>query len=281
MNQLQTIVLSDDNFEKIAGLAQDRFGLHLTTSKRTLVNSRLQKRLEHHRLNSFDEYVDFLSSPEGKSEDQELISCLTTNVTHFFREPHHFDLIKEEFSKALANRARSGEKIRIWSAGCSTGEETYSLLMSLFEVMPDLCSYDVRVLATDIDTKVLEIAKQGRYKSHDVNVLDETIRSKYFLQEGFDSQIRDELKAPVTFGLLNLIEPFPMSGLFDIVLCRNVTIYFDKQTQWKVWTKIHSQMKNGSLLLIGHSERLSGDEVEKFESVGVTAYRKSIRKSDQ
>lgn len=275
MQRQSSSVLTEEGFSKIAKIAKDRFGLNLSPTKRSLVAKRLQNRLACNEIDKFEDYIDLLNSNQGLNENQGLIWSLTTNVTQFFREPHHFEILKKEFQDRLIAKAKTGEKVRIWSAGCSTGQETYSILMSIFEAFPDFQRYDVRILATDLDTRVVEYAKTGVYRGSEIEGLSDTQIQKYFRKQNCDFKVRSELKASATFGNLNLIEPFPMEGQFDVIFCRNVAIYFDREVQELVWKRISQQLRLNSILLIGHSERLSGLAEKSFRVIGTTAYRKT------
>jgi chemotaxis protein methyltransferase CheR len=266
--------LSDENFSEIAAIARSRFGLSLTLSKRPLVTARLQKRLEALNFESFDRYLDHIKSSDGAGETNDLVASLTTNVTHFFREMHHFELLRERIFPDLIERARNGEKVRIWCAGCSSGQEPFSLAMTLLPMFPDVSKHDFRILATDIDATILEKARQGFYPASEIKGLDDAQKKQFFHKVSDGYQIRNELIGLITFGLLNLVEPFPFKGPFDVVICRNVAIYFDRRTQEEIWTKFADIMPDGAILMIGHSERLSTLAENDFDAIGVTSYRR-------
>ncbi len=266
--------MSDENFVEIAAIARSRFGLSLSPSKRPLVTARLQKRLEALNIESFDRYLDHIKSSEGESETDGLVTSLTTNVTHFFREMHHFDLLRDSIFPDLIARARTGEKVRIWCAGCSSGQEPYSLVMTLLPMFPDVGHHDFRILATDIDATMMEKARKGFYPGIEIRGLDEAQKKQFFVEENDGYQIRKELRDLVTFGQLNLVEPLPFQGPFDVIICRNVAIYFDRQTQEEIWKKFAQIMPDGAVLMIGHSERLSATADGDFTPIGTTTYRR-------
>jgi len=267
--------LSDGKFEELKEVAKIKFGLHITETKRQLVSTRICKRMEQLGIETFEEYFNLVGSSDGKEQNDGLVSALTTNVTHFFREPHHFELIGQEFADRLMTRAKAGEKIRLWCAGCSTGQETYSLVMTILKVFPDVVSFDVKILSTDIDPIVVKKAKDGIYSRQDLSGLRDNQIVEHFDQYGEKFQVKKKLKEIVTFGILNLMDEFPMKGEFDVILCRNVAIYFERSIQEIVWTKILQRMSENGLLMIGHSERLYGEAAQNVDSVGVTAYRRS------
>jgi len=243
---------SDSDFEIISKIAIDHFGLSLPAAKKSMVYSRVSRRLRKLGYENFASYRELLLSPDGVSERTELLSALTTNVTHFFREQHHFDFLQEKILPDLLKRARAGERVRIWSAGCSTGQEPYSIALTVVEACPDASNLDLKILATDIDPKVIAETSP--------EVLS----------------ICSSTKDLVSFGVLNLTRPFPFSGVFDVIFCRNVAIYFNKATQEKVWQDISNFLPVGGNLFIGHSERLCGSAVMSLKPVGITSYEKSI-----
>jgi len=267
-------------FEQISDIAKHKFGLQLTESKRQLVSTKIQKRMEKLGIDTFDDYFELLQSSMENEEDEGLVSALTTNVTNFFREPHHFEMIGKEFQSRLTSKARSGEKIRLWCAGCSTGQETYSLVIKLFEVFPDIGEFDVKVLSTDIDPNVLSRAKRGKYFEKEMEGMENNLINRYFNKIEDTYQIDEKLIQLVTFGTLNLMDEFPMTGLFDIILCRNVAIYFDRAIQEFVWTRIYQRLTQHGLLMVGHSERVSGEASQYVENVGVTTYRRKALHND-
>lgn len=270
-------VFTDDDFEYIRALIGEYSGIHLTEGKRELVYARLAKRLRDLGLTDFRQYCDLLRA----GEQDELIACvnaITTNVTSFFREEHHFSYLAETVMPWLINHyGRSGSgKLRMWSAGCSSGEEPYSIDMTLRD-FPELDKWDVKILATDLDSNVLQCAKRGIYKMDQLDKVSETKRRKWFLR-GDDSnlgqvKIRPELKSRIYFRQLNLMGPWPMHGLFHVIFCRNVVIYFDKTRQKELFQRFADILVPEGYLFIGHSENLFGVS-DRFRSIGRTIYRK-------
>ncbi|MEM9433268.1 MAG: protein-glutamate O-methyltransferase [Pseudomonadota bacterium] len=265
---------SDHHFSKIANLAHREFGLHLPENKKSLVYSRLARRLRSLKLSGFEEYCGLLENDVDCAESRNLLSALTTNVTHFFREGHHFEILQADVYPKLVGKAKQGEKIRIWSAGCSAGHEPFSIALSLLSSFPDATNFDVKILATDIDPAILSKARMGKYSSDDVDSIPSEIRQRFLSETSDGFEIGSEAKALVSFGELNLIHSWPVKGPFEIIMCRNVAIYFDKQTQAKLWARFAELLSPTGVLMIGHSERLSANVTEQFSSLGVTAYRK-------
>ncbi len=271
------MAMADDTFFEISSIAKARFGLNLSESKRPLVTARLQKRLEVLNLGSFQEYLELIKSSDGHIETDGLVTSLTTNVTQFFREPHHFEMLREGVFPGLIDRALSGGRARIWCAGCSSGQEPYSVAICLAELMPEFAKYNVKILATDIDISMLSKAKEGSYTEKESTGLTDSQIRKFFKKNGDQHQVDRALRNGISFGQLNLIEEYPVKGPFDVIMCRNVAIYFEKETQSEIWLRFSSLMQEGSVLFIGHSERLSPEALEYFEPIGVTAYQRNSK----
>jgi chemotaxis protein methyltransferase CheR len=267
--------LSVDAFRRIAGIVRREAGIHLPDTKLSLVFSRLVRRVAETGAGSFERYGDLVSSPAGAEELRRMVEALTTNYTFFFREPHHFRHFETEVLPELAQRARAGGRVRIWSAGCSTGQETYSAAMSLLRTVPDASALDIRILATDIDRNVLRAASHGRYDETafaDVAACD---RARFFqpAPEGH-LEARPELRALIRFRELNLLAPWPMRGLFDVVFFRNVAIYFDQGVREAVWLRMADQIHPDGWLYAGHSERVTGAAAERLAHLATTTYRR-------
>ncbi|WP_136440742.1 CheR family methyltransferase [Pacificoceanicola onchidii] len=274
----QSLPFSDRDFEALAALAHREFGLSLSQSKKPLVYSRLSRRLKARGIHSFPDYLRILDVPGESSERLELISALTTNVTSFFREDHHFEKLRSDCLSREIEKIRSGKRFRVWSAGCSSGQEPFSIAMEILGSMPDANDYDVKVLATDIDPKIVSKAKSGRYSLEELQSIPDEFRRKWTknCNDGMgEFQVLDAVRDLVTFGELNLMSDWPFSGPFDSIFCRNVAIYFDQKTQQKLWVKLSKILAERGFLFIGHSERVSGDAVNVLTGVGVTSYQKS------
>ncbi len=267
---------SESDFRMIADLANAKYGLFLQPSKKALVYSRLAKRLRALKLQSFRDYCALLERPEGQQEHQHLLSALTTNVTHFFREMHHFDFLKSHLMPRLLEKCKAGESVRLWSSACSSGQEAYCMAATALSVDPNIARYDFRILATDIDPKMIISAKRARYPAEQVQAIPAEYRN-VLIANGRSKdghfEISAEVRSLVSFGELNLMEDWPMQRLFDVIFCRNAAIYFDKETQAKLWQRFESAMVDDGHLMIGHSERLSGPAMSALKSVGITTYQ--------
>jgi chemotaxis protein methyltransferase CheR len=277
---MQDHILHDDEFALLRDLIYRLAGISLSDSKRLLVQSRLQKRLRHYHLDSYRKYYEMVVAQGPNSPEREvLVNCVTTNKTDFFREPHHFEFITETALPDLERRAKGGTgPLWVWHAGCSTGEEPYTLAMVLAEA-PEAEGLEVRQFATDIDTVVLAHAQRGVYDEDRIRTVPERLLRRYFLRgvgaNAGTYRIRRELREQVAFQQLNLLdERWPMAaGVgFDMIFCRNVVIYFDKPTRQRLFARFAERLRPGGYLFIGHSESLIGIS-DAYESLGKTIYR--------
>jgi len=267
---------SEGDFAVIARRAQADFGLHLTEAKRELVYSRLSKRLRHLGLADFRAYCLLVESPEGEEERVAMLSALTTNVTHFFREEHHFTYLRDKVLPPLIARARAGGRVRLWSAGCSSGQEPYSLALTVLDLCPEAARLDIRILASDVDPAILARAREGLYDTEEIKSLPQKLHEQHVTDLGDGrSKIGDKPRAMIRFGELNLMQDWPMKGRFDIIFCRNVAIYFDKETQARLWHRFAHSLEPGGVLCIGHSERVSGPGLGLLAVSGITTYRRN------
>lgn len=271
---------ADQDFQRIRRIINDIAGISLADGKRELVYSRLSRRLRHLGLRRFDDYCQLLETGgDHNAELGEFVNALTTNLTSFFREPHHFEFLGAELLPALIRERNFGNRrIRIWSAGCSTGEEPYSIAMVLRETLPAV-GWDAKILATDLDSNVLATAERGVYESSRVKDLSEARLRRWF-QKGRDAQAglvraAPELRELITFRRLNLMEDWPMRGPFDIVFCRNVVIYFDKPTQRVLFERFADLLVDRGHLFVGHSESLF-KVTERFTPLGKTIYQRCL-----
>ena len=271
--------MSSRDFKHIAATLHAESGIYIAESKTALVYSRLAKRLRALGLASFRDYCNLIAGEDGREERQRMIAALTTNVTAFFREPHHFEHLKHNVAPQLIAAAQRGERVRLWSSACSSGEEPYSIALTLLSLAPNLANFDVKILATDIDPNVVAVGERGLYSERALAGAPANLRERWFRSargaDGETLSAADELRRLVVFRQLNLIGPWPMKGLFHAIFCRNVVIYFDQPTQAKLWGRFASALAPGGVLYIGHSERLSGPAVAAFRSEGVTTYRLS------
>jgi chemotaxis protein methyltransferase CheR len=268
---------SHADFQRIAAIMREGAGIDLPDVKAPLVYSRLVKRLRSLGVESFKRYCALVAAADGMFERDYMIAAITTNVTCFFREPHHFEHLTTKVLPDLVDGIRRGGKLRIWSAGCSTGEEPYSIALSILSVFPDAAKYDVKVLATDINRNVLTTAKQGLYSESATAPLSRQMRAQHFRPARLSDnqrawQVGDEVKALVAFRTLNLISAWPMRQLYHVIFCRNVAIYFDDVVRKRLWERFEAMMTPGGYLYIGHSERLP-DRNKRLELDGNTIYR--------
>ena len=269
-------VFTADDFRKIAAMVHGDAGIALHESKATLVYSRLAKRLRTLGLASFQDYCALVAGNDGLDERQKMLAALTTNVTRFFREPHHFDHLRQQVLPPLLQAARGGAKVRIWSAACSSGQEPYSAAMTILSLMPEAANYDIRILATDIDPNMVADGRAGVYSEGLLTGVPDEYRRRWTSPAAGQSghvQVSDAARELVTFNELNLIGDWPMKAKFDAIFCRNVAIYFDDDTQARLWSRFAPLLKPKAVLYIGHSERVAGPAAAWFEPDGITTYR--------
>jgi len=265
------ISLSEREFTRIKARVYTVAGIALSNAKRTLVVSRLSKIVKALGLPSFDAYVDYLEGNASAADRQDFVNALTTNLTRFYREDHHFEHLRGFVGTLLQTRPR-GSRLRIWSAGCSTGQEPFTIGMDLLAAYPELKRWDFKILATDIDTAVLAKASRGTYPESELSGLSPQ-RIKLLERPG-DGTIRvpTAVRERVVFKPLNLLDPWPVKGPFDAIFCRNVAIYFDKPTQAAVFGRFAKLLADDAFLYIGHSENL-GTSADGFRLVGKTIYQ--------
>lgn len=265
------------DFRQIAELVHSEAGIVLSETKVNLVYSRLAKRLRTIGLRTFREYCALVQGTEGIDERQAMIAAMTTNVTRFFRENHHFDYLRTQVLPGLLDAAQRGGKVRIWSAGSSSGEEAYSIALTILSLDPNAAGRDVRILASDIDPEMLRRGSNGIYPVHQMGDVPQELRRKWFKiapgSGGADLEVGPEMHELVRFRELNLLREWPMKGRFDIIFCRNVMIYFDDETQNTVWGRFADILRPGGTLCIGHSERIVLGH-HPFDLVGQTIYRR-------
>lgn len=271
--------LSDGEFRALSSLVEGELGIKMPAAKKTLLESRLQKRLRALNLASYAEYCDMLFNKGGmETELVHMLDLVTTNKTDFFREAHHFEFLED---CALERMVRaSGPKVSIWSAGCSTGEEPYTLAMVLSEYARSRQSagFDYAITATDISTRVLEAASKGIYQEDRIATVPAELRKRYFLRSRDSSKalvrVVPELRGKISFLRVNLMDDtYPVGGPFDAIFCRNVIIYFDKPTQERLFSKFCEYLKPGGFIFIGHSETLSGIDLP-LRKVATSVYMK-------
>ena len=265
--------MTDQDFQRIAKLAGQYTGIVLGEQKRDMVYGRIARRVRKLQLVSFCSYLDYL---EGnlKEELSNFINVITTNLTSFFRENHHFDYLLKNVLPEIKLKNKASKRIRIWSAGCSSGQEPYSIAMTLHKFGMS-AEWDVKLLATDLDSDVLAKARTAVYSSTDIDGLDDYYVKNYFQRNDArkEVKVKDRVGKIIHFKRLNLLEDWPMSGPFDFIFCRNVVIYFDKETQRVLFDRYANMLNVGGYLFIGHSENLHGIS-DRFENLGNTIYRK-------
>ncbi len=267
--------LSRKEFDFLAALVYEQTGIVLGENKRNLLYSRLARRIRALRMNSFREYCDLLGTPEGASEMPQLINAVTTNLTKFFRENHHFEHLRSVVIPALFAPGRRGARIRIWSAGCSSGQEPFSIAMTLAAAVPDLASWNCRILATDLDSNMIARCSAGRYNEKETESIPTDLRKKYMERERGESHLTfsTAIRKLITFKQLNLLDRWPMTGPFDAVFFRNVLIYFDVETQRQILNRMYGLIAPEGFLYAGHSENLSR-VTDHFSLIGQTIYHR-------
>ena len=267
---------SDKEFNFISQLVGERTGIVLSAAKRQMVYGRLSRRLRQLKLTKFSDYCDLLTSGH-EGELIEFTNAITTNLTAFFRENHHFEHLKDTVLPALIKKNASTKRLRIWSAGCSSGEEPYSIAMCVREMLPKSSGWDVKILATDLDSNMVQRGKDGIYTAERVEGLTETRMKKWVKRgkgENSDKvRMSDDLREIITFKELNLMEGWPMKGQFVFMFCRNVVIYFTKDTQREFFDRYADLLTDDAHLYIGHSESLN-KVTDRFNLLGKTIYQK-------
>lgn len=266
------------DFDSLRTLVKTQSGITLGEAKRELVYGRVSRRLRALGLSAFADYRRLLAGPEGEAEMIEFINAVTTNLTSFFRESHHFDFLRDVYLPQRVADPRSSRRIRIWCSAASTGEEPYSIAMSVAEAIPEWDRWDIRILATDLDTNVLQTCAAGVYGEDRVRGLQKSRLDRFFDPVGGKGDRRYRIKAGlasmISFRQLNLMHPLPMKGPIDIVFCRNVIIYFDKDTQRALFNRIAPLQRPGDILILGHSESLL-QVSDAWTLMGKTIYRKN------
>ena len=268
---------TDSDFNALRTLVKEMTGINLAGSKRELVYGRISRRLRALGLSSFGAYRGLLESGDG-TELVAFCNALTTNLTSFFRESHHFDYLRDAFLTTRHNAGSRSERIRIWSSACSSGEEPYSIAMTIMEAIPDWKKWDIKILATDLDSDILARAKRGCYTHDRVKGFDAKRLARFFTESGEGAErtyeVIPELANLITFRQINLMHDLPMSGPLDAIFCRNVVIYFDKETQRALFARIAKLQRPGNLLFLGHSESLFKVS-DDYALIGRTVYRRS------
>ena len=273
------LTLSDAEFEQISDMVYDHCGINLHDGKKELVRSRLAKIIRQGHFSSFSEYMNFVAGDSSGQAFSDLIDSISTNLTSFFRESVHFDFLVDSYlPELITHKQRVGQlRLRAWSAGCSSGEEPYSIAITLLESLPDRSRWVVKLLATDISTRILKRAREGVYERERIEPVLPALKNRYLIMRSQNGQKRFEvvpaLRQIINFKYLNLMQEWPFRGPIDFIFCRNVMIYFDKPTQQRLIDRFWKVLAPGGILFTGHSESLTGIQ-HQFEYVQPTIYRK-------
>lgn len=258
---LKSRSLPDREFEKISEMVYSICRINLHVGKKELVQARLNKRLRMLNMDSYKDYLKYIEKDETGAELSTMVDILTTNLTYFFREKDHFNYLLEQGKVKLVDG--KSKRFRVWSAGCASGEEAYSIAITLDDAIKESGCPDFRILATDISSQTLTMAKEGVFPKQRMKETPEAVLRKYFAKETAPDgsvfyRVSTELKRRIAFRRLNLMDPWPMKGPFDAVFCRNVMIYFDKKTQAELVTRFYNILAPGGIFFVGHSESLTG-----------------------
>jgi chemotaxis protein methyltransferase CheR len=273
------VVLTEKDFYRISDMVYEHCGIDLRDGKKELVRARLAKLLRKNNFGSFEQYINYVLNDKTGKQFSILIDTLSTNLTSFFRERNHFDYMTGTFLPSLIEQKRKKRNFRIrgWSAGCSSGEEPYSIAITLLEAVDETIKWDIKLLATDISTRMVETAKKGIYSRERISTVPAMQKSKYLTPCHIDGQtmyqVTESLRKVIVFNYLNLMKEWPMKGPLDFIFCRNVMIYFDKATQTNLVNRYWDLLNPGGILFTGHSESLTTIE-HKFDYVQPTIYVK-------
>lgn len=263
--------MTQRNFTQIREIAYNLTGITLSENKQNMIYGRLARRLRVLNMATFDAYCELIS--KDTPEINEFINAITTNLTAFFRENHHFDFLSNTVFPEILVKNRASKRLRIWSAGCSTGEEPHSIAMMLASTS-GFSNWNAKILATDLDSNVVAKAKSGIYQEDRCTGIPDHYRRYLKSSESDgDFKISDDVRKFITFKQLNLLNEWPMKGPFDVIFCRNVVIYFDQETQRKLFSRYASLLADDGYLFIGHSENLNRVSND-FKSLGRTMYQK-------
>ncbi|WP_312490414.1 protein-glutamate O-methyltransferase [Sphingomonas sp.] len=260
----------------IADMIYAESGILLPDNKAKLIYGRLARRLRACGLENFPDYLALIA--DDAEERARAVDALTTNHTSFFRENHHFEHFRDELWPGFSDRLASGGRVRVWSAACSSGEEPYSLLMTILgtdaRAATKLAGQDFKVLATDLSPSVIATARAGRYPVDTTRAMPAAMRSAWCRRAGDMDELLPALRAPVAFRELNLLRNWPMRRPFDVIFCRNVMIYFDEPTKARLLARFADQLVTGGILYIGHAERIPPEVSARFHCIGRTAFQK-------
>jgi len=262
-------------FKSLRELVYERTGINLKENKEQMVYTRLARRIRALGMTTFAEYLSFLTGKEGGVEVVDFVNAITTNLTRFFREDHHFHHLRHEVLRSKIERNKLGlcdKNLRIWSAGCSKGMEPYSIAMTVKATLPRGGGWFTRILATDIDTNMLDVGKAGIYRERDSEGIPAALDKRFVKHVNSDIQMSAELKDMIHFKYLNLMEQWPIKNKFDAIFCRNVMIYFDHETQEKLIDRFVNLLTPEGILYVGHAEALVANH-PRLASVGRSSFR--------
>lgn len=269
-----TVAVPAEAIDAVSHLVRERAGIVLGPGKRSLVEARLLRLMRRHGLTDASALRDLLSLPQNEDLRRAIVESMTTNVTAFFREPAHFDALAEAIPSWQA-KLRAGGRIRLWSAGCASGEEAYSMAATLLHHWPDCARADLRILATDLSSAMIRKARAGIYPAGDLPENPALHRVLSPTADRDSLSVSPEARRLIRFETLNLLGDWPFRGRFDAIFCRNVVIYFDEPTRERLWLRFAAQMEPGGMLCLGHAERIDEARQPQFERCGITRYRRS------
>ncbi|HEX2968674.1 MAG TPA: protein-glutamate O-methyltransferase [Bacteroidales bacterium] len=277
--------MTDKDFNVLSAFVYEELGIKMPYVKKIMLQSRLQRRLSELKMSSFREYIDFVFSKEGQKEEIiKMIDVITTNKTDFFREPSHFDYLTESVLPEYQSEQQARKPLRIWSAGCSSGEEPYTIAIVLKEYIQNHHEFDFEIFATDLSYRILQKASLAIYSEERVSSIPYDLKRKYFLKSKDSSsktvRVVPDIRSKVTFQRLNFIDNhYAVEKTFDIIFCRNVLIYFDRATQQDVITKLSSKLRPDGYFFLGHSESITNMKVP-LRQIKPTIFRKTNFKQD-
>lgn len=268
---MDTLQASPELLQELRVFAKEALGLNLRTDQSDMLLSRILQRVRKLGMDDIESYIETLREPNSP-ELPYFVGVITTHVTRFMREPHHFTYLREVMLPELIEARATTRRLRIWSAGCSSGEEPYSIAANVREALPHEAAWDIRILATDIDPECILKGHNGVYESLGTDPECQRL-TRWFEPADGGVRARDALREMITFKRLNFMDRWPMSGPFDVIFCRNVVIYFDQATQSQIFNRFADLMEPGGLLCVGHSESLHG-LCDRFDLVKQSMYRK-------
>ncbi|NVJ60335.1 MAG: protein-glutamate O-methyltransferase CheR [Gammaproteobacteria bacterium] len=266
-------VFTRDDFKEIQKVVAASSGINLGDHKFEMVYGRIARRLRATGLRTVKDYLSLIEN--NNLENIQFINAITTNLTYFFRENHHFEFLRKTVIPELVSKHTNDKRVRIWSAGCSTGEEPYSIALTLDEFLRKYATWDTKILATDLDTQVLEKARVGLYNDERVQSLSGDVKKNLFEMTKNGFRVKDRHRKTIFFKQLNLMHSWPMKGKFDVIFCRNVLIYFERSVQQALIDKFRQVLQPKGLLILGHSESI-GAQAQHFEPLGKTIFRRKV-----